>query len=216
MNFSTDRDLLVLEPGIFAEVALASQARVSVSDAAVSGVTLTSASADFESAQVDAGGVVLIGDVAHEVVARLGPQSLTVSLPRARLSDAAIPGVQGAALGVVCRTFAPQAALVHDALLRLLGVEPGEGTGGGPAEGSIVSLSVLAHLEALATAERVYAGAGTLIEPGGWRDTLLLKADGYRRRFGEAAARAVVLIDADGDGVADRRVRLGSVNLVRV
>ena len=216
MNFSTDRDLLAHEPSVFLEAASAAQQRLSVTDAALSGTTLTSASADFIAAGVDAGGVVLVSDQAHEVVSRTDGQTLTVSLPRARLSDDAIAGVGGSSLVAIVRTFAPQAALVHDGLLRLLAIDPeGDGdSGGGLTEDAIVSLSLMGRLEALGTLERVYSSAGMLLN-GGWRDTLLLKAERYRARFREALSRAKVLIDADGDGYADRAVYPGQVQWVR-
>lgn len=215
MNFSSDRDLLVMEPNVFADVAIAAQARLSVNDAAVSGTTLTSAAADFEAAQIGAGSVVLVADVAHEVVARTDAHTLTVSLPRARLSDPPIPGPGGSGKALTARTFAPQAALVHDVLLRLVGIEPGD-PDATLSEDSVVSLSTMAYLEVLGTLERIYASAGELIAPGGWRNTLLLKSDDYRRRFQDALGRAAILIDTDGDGHGDRTIRPSVVTLTRI
>lgn len=215
MNFSTDRDLLVMEPNVFTDAAIAAQTRLSVADAAVSGTTLTSAAADFAAAGIDAGSVVLIADVAHEVVGRDDAHTLTVSLPRAQLSDAPIPGPGGTGLSLVARTFAPQAALVHDALLRLIGIDTDD-PDATLDEDSVVSLSTMSHLETLGTLERLYASAGELIAPGGWRNTLLLKGDDYRRRFREALGRAAILLDADGDGHADRTVRPGVATLTRI
>lgn len=205
MNFSTDRDLIISEPTVFDDLPLLAQQPVNVTDAAVAGTTLTSAAADFVAAQVEPGSVVLIAGVAHEVTARADAHTLTVSLLRARLSDPPIPGTQGEGLACVARTFAPQAALVHDALVALLGVD----------EDAIVSLSAMARLETLGTLERLYAGAGALAV-GGWRNTFLLKADDYRRRFGESLRHARILVDLDGDGIAERTLQPGLIPLVRV
>src|SRR5690606_19408793 len=126
------------------------------------GTTLSSVEADFEAAQLDAGGVVLIGGVVHEVLAVLDAETLSVSLPRARLTQPPIPGREGTDLEVVVRSFEPQAALVHDGLLRLLGIDPDD-EAAALTEESVVSLSVMARLEALGTLERIYSGAVALV-----------------------------------------------------
>lgn len=218
MNFSTDRDLIVLEPAVFDEAPFAAQQRVYVNDAVVSGTTLTSTSADFVEAQVEPGCVVLIAGIAHEVLMRVDAQTLTVSLPRTRLSDPAIPGpgeAQGSELEVIGRTFAPQARVVHDCLLHRLGITPDGETDPNAtlAEDDIVSLSVMARLESLATLERIYASAATVTADD---VTLRHKASEYRRRFTESLRRAVILIDTNGDGHADVRWRLGDLRLTRV
>lgn len=212
MNYSTDRDLLVLEPDVFHEAVIAAQQRVTAADAAVTGTTLTSASADFAQAQVEPGSVVLIGQVAHEVLMRIDAHTLTVSLPRSGLAAPAIPGpAQGSGLELIARTFAPQAALVKAALLRRLGIDPDDAQAP-VTEDDIVSLSVMARLESLATLERLYAGTASLAAEDA---TLLHKAGEYRRRFNESLRRATILIDTDHDGRADARWRLGNLRLVR-
>ncbi len=209
MNFSTDRDLLVDEPALFNDVAYVGQQRLRVTDGAFDGTTLTSAAADFVASGVEPGGVVLIAGVPHEVIVRTDANTLGVSLLRLRLSDAPLPGVAGSNLEVIARTFAPQAGLVHDHLLRLLGLT---GEDGGPDEDALVSLSVMARLEALGTLERVYSGAAALV---GDNDGVLLKAGDYRERFRWALRGAVVLLDLDGDGRADTRRRPGVLQLQR-
>ncbi len=124
MNFSTDRDLLLLEPNVFRDVPFAAQQRLKRSDAVLAGSTLTSAGADFASAQVDPGSVVLVTGTAYEVLARTSATTLTISLLRASLTDEALPGPAGSNLEVIVRSFEPQASLVHDVLLRMLGTGP--------------------------------------------------------------------------------------------
>ncbi len=215
MNYSTDRDLLAMEPTLFHDVPWVGQQRLSTDDAQVIDTTVISPTADFGAAQVEAGSVVLINRVAHEVVTRLDATSLTVSLLRTRLSDAAIPSARGdgGPWPMVVRTFAPQAAMVHDGLLRLLGIDAHAPDPAALREDAVVSISVMARLETLGTLERVYSGAAALT---GDNQMLLYKAGEYRRRFRHAVAQASVLLDTNGDGHADERRRLGLTRLHRV
>ncbi|MEM9883131.1 MAG: hypothetical protein AAF800_09470 [Planctomycetota bacterium] len=213
MNFSTDRDLLALEPTLFHDVAWVGQQRLHHDDAYLADTTLTCASADFAAAGVEAGSVVLVNRTAMEVVARQDAMTLTVSLLRARLSDTPLPATDGGPYPVTARSFAPQAELVHDGLLRLLGIDPDDDGPDALSEDAVVSLSVMARLEALGTLERVYSGAVALTGDG---ERLIYKAGEYRRRFRHATAQASVLLDTDGDGHADERRRLGVMRFHRV
>ncbi|MEM1027539.1 MAG: hypothetical protein AAGJ38_05605 [Planctomycetota bacterium] len=213
MNFSTDRDLLALEPTLFQDVPWVGQQRIRVSDAYVTGTSVTEASADFVAAQVETGSVVLIDRVTHEVVSREDTNTLTVSLLRSRLSDAAIPGDSGGPFTLTNRTFAPQAEIVHDGLLRLLGIDVNDSKPDALTEDAVVSVSVMARLEALGALERIYSGAAALT---GDNQMLIYKAGEYRRRFRHATAQASVLLDTNGDGHADERRHLGMVRLQRV
>lgn len=211
MNFSTDRDLLVMEPNVFNDVPLAAQQRLRAHDAVLAGTTLTSSASDFAAAQVEAGCVVLVNRVPYEVIARSDPHTLTISRPRAALADSAIPGDDGQDLELIARTFAPQAALVHDLLLRMIGVDPDDQESA-LSEDAVVSLGAMARLEALGTLERVYSAAAAL---SGDNEATLQKAELYRQRFRQACQRAVILLDTDGDGRADVRRQLAVINLVR-
>lgn len=210
MNFSTDRDLLIAEPQLFQDVPLAGQERLRVADAVVTGTALTSASANFAAANVGAGDVALLAGVPVEILARPSATSLTVSRLRPRLSDAAIAPQPGTNLELVIRTFAPQAALVHEGLLRMLGIDPGGGSALG--EAMIVSLSVMAHLETLGTLERIFLGVIALTGDNG---ELWKKALAYHRRFAAACRSAKVRMDLDGDGRADFTRELGSIQFTR-
>ena len=221
MNFSTDRDLLLLEPTLFHDVPWVAQERVRVRDAMVTtvagGTNIFSASADFAAAQVDAGCVVLLGGVACEVVERADEDTLIVSLPRARTTDPgiALPGyahdVPTLDREVIARTFAPQAALVHDALLRLLGVDVEDPDGAG--EDSVSSLSTLARLEAVGTLEIIFSAAASLT---GNNTGLLMKAAHYRDRLRKALSTATVWIDPHRDGRSREPRHFGLTRMVRV
>ena len=214
MNFSTDRDLLAMEPTLFHDVPWAGQERLAIDDAVVTDTTVASA-ADFAAAGIETGSVVLIAQRAHEVLARPDAHRLTVSLLRAQLSDPPLAGphADGQPQPLLARTFAPQAALVQDSLLRLLHIDPDDTRPDAPREDAIVSLSVMSRLETLGTLERIFSGAAALT---GDNQTLLYKAGEYRRRFRRAAAQATVLPDTDGDGLADQRRHLGVARLHRV
>ncbi|MEM9417486.1 MAG: hypothetical protein AAGA25_00345 [Planctomycetota bacterium] len=164
------------------------------------------------SSQVEAGSVVLVDGVAHEVVSRDDANTLTISLLRSRLSDAPVPGDAGGPFPLTLSTFAPQAQLVHDSLLRLLGIDAQNEEDDALSEDAVVSVSVMARLETLGTLERVYSGAVALT---GDNQMLIYKAGEYRRRFRHATARASVLLDTNGDGHADERRQLGVIRLQR-
>lgn len=211
MNFSTDRDLLLYEPTLFNDLPWVSQQRLSVTDGEVTGTTLTSAEADFDAAQIEAGSVLLVNKTPVEVLARLDAMTLTVSLPRTRTSDSAIPPGDVASVEVLARTFAPQAALVSASLLRMLGLDTEDPEHSLDAE-AVVSLSLMARLESLGTLERVFSSAAALT---GDNDALLFKAAEYRRRLLEAATRCPVQIDTTGDGLPDEKRYIGVSRLVR-
>ena len=211
MPFSNDRDLLHIEPNVFRDVPFLSQTRLSATDGVIAGTTLTSASSDFAASQVDDGGVILVAERPLEVVSRVSATMLAVSQPRLNTTDAPIPPAAGTGLAITVRTFAPQAALVHDALLRILGIDPDDPNA--PfTEQSIVSTAVMRRLEALGTLERVYSAAFAL---AGDNTAVHEKARQYRRRFHAACSSASVLLDVDGDGQADARRRLGVTQFIR-
>lgn len=222
MPFATDRDLLVLEPSLFRDVSWTAQKLIDVpgggGGASISGTTLTASAADFVGAGVAAGHVALVAGVAHEVVERLSATTLTVSRLRADPVGAPIapPGVTGAAL--VIATFGPQIRLIHDQVMRALGIEPtgalsGGGGGGASQEGAVTEASIvnggaLAEVEALGALHLILSGAAALV---GEDSTMWAKAMEYRERFQEARRRAAAMLDTDGDGVGDaaRRISAG-------
>src|SRR5690606_8232704 len=174
--------------------------------------TLSSSAADFAAAHVNAGDVVLVAGVTLEVLSRSDPHTLEVSLPRAAPGDPPIPPTPGSQLAVQVRTFAPQAAVVHDALLRMIGIDP-DYANASPNEDAIVSLSLMARLEALGTLARIYAGGAAAGENTA---AMLQKEAAYRRLFERACRGAVVRLDLDHDGFADATRRPGVGHVRRV
>lgn len=214
MNFATDRDLLSLEPDVFTEVPLVGQQRIHVTDAQLDGTTLTSLEADFAAADIETGAVALLGRTPLEVVQRIDANTLTVSLLRSHTTDPPVPptGFDDPALTLSVRTFAPQATLVHDALLRLLGIDPDGIAPDALTEDAVVLLGVMSRLEALGTLERVYASAAVIENDA---PLLARKAAHYRRRFDQARQTAVVMLDVNGDGLPEERRSLGVIRMTR-
>lgn len=212
MNFSNDRDLLLYEPTLFNDVPWVSQQRLRVNDGQVTGTTLTSALANFETSGIGTGSVLLIDENPVEVVKRIDATTLTISMIRPRTNDTAIPPGNGASKNIIARTFAPQAALVASSLLRMLGIgldHPDQPL----SADAVVSLTLMARLEALGTLERIFSSAAALT---GNNEALLFKAAEYRRRLAESSSRSGVQIDTNGDGLPDEKRYLGLSRLVRI
>lgn len=210
MPFVTDRDLLIFEPALFRDFSWAGQTLVSASAASIAGTTLTSASSDFIAAGVQPGMVALVGGASLEVVAVAGPTTLTISRPRERIDDPALPplAVTGAALRIA--TFAPQIALMHEEILRLLGVSAvGAGS---PDENDILNPRSLSRLEALGALHVVFFGAAA---SQGADTPLWARAAHYRERFIDEKRQTFAHIDLDGDGKADAVRRPGLARLRR-
>jgi len=212
MNFSTDRDLLMYEPTLFQDVPWASQQRLELSDVQTMGTTLTSESADFALTDIGVGNVVLVEARPYEIIKRLSATELRISQLRARLIDEPIPVAEGGMQSAVIRTFEPQAALVHDQLLHMLGMDPDHPRVSAD-EQTIVSMASMARLEALGTLQQIFSGAAAVT---GDNEGLHQKATQYEHAFRHALHRSTVLLDVDGDGRIDQRRSLASPTLTRV
>ena len=213
MNFSNDRDLLLYEPNVFIDVPLIAQQRLRVTTASLSENTLISAAGDFTAAGAGAGGVIIINRVCHEIISRIDAHTLTVSLPRNSLADAPIRStITGSGLEAILRTFAPQTTIVHQLLLRALGIDANDATCK-LTEDSIVSLGAMSRLEILGTLEMIYSQAWALT---GDNTALMQRAELYRQRFLRALKASKIHIDANGDGLADTLICPSLVSLRRV
>lgn len=219
MSFATDRDLLALEPALFREVVWSSQKLAEAAGVTVAGSTLTAPGADFVGAGVGEGHVALVNGVAHEVVARQSATALTVSRLREEPSGPPVPPAPASGATLVVATFAPQIRIVHEQVMRALGIEPA-GTPGAPAqpapwaltEQSIVNPRALARAEAAGALHLILSGAAALV---GDDSPLWAKAAAYRERFAAERRRACALVDLDGDGVADAVRRVSVSRLER-
>ena len=201
---STDRDLLVLEPAIFRDVAWASQ-RLCRGFASIIGTGLTAADLDvsFELAGVGPGHVVLVDGVGLEVLARTSPAALTVSRPRADVAAPPIPPAPLAGRPCEVLTFAPQTARADRAVRAMLALRPGE---------TLLNPEDLRDLCAALAAREVLLAAASRAgpeSPAAW------KASMYDRLIDALRGRLVASIDTDGDDVEDERRGLSAGAVTR-
>lgn len=211
MNFATDRDLLILEPNLFRDLPFVSQQRFTSTDAELTNASLSSASANFTSLGVTTGDVVLVNDQPLEVLARNHATTLSVSMIRNRITDAAIVPADVSEATLVVRTFGPQITLVHDMLMAMLSIDrddPDALLG----EDAITSTQTMTQLETLATLERIFSAAQALT---GDNETVTAKARHYHHAFRQVRVAAYVQIDSDGDGTADTIQQPGIGKLTR-
>ena len=212
--FATDRDLVILEPNLFRDVGWVGQ-RLCKGTATISGTTLTMSGVDvaLDAAGIGAGHVVCVGGTSYEVIARLSASTLTISRPRGSVTDPILPPSAATAVEAFVTTFVPQIAIVERQILRMAGIEPEDTAPDALAASAIVNPGSLTMLTALGALHLVYAAAGA--SAGGAADWMSERAAMYRERFGAARQSVRVLIDLNGDGVADATRRLNVMQLVR-
>lgn len=210
--FATDRDLLTLEPNLFKDIAWAGQRLISCTGSVVGAtLTISPTSADFATAQVAPGHIVLVDGISYEIVEVLSPTTATISRLRPDPAGPLLPPEPGAGLAVSLATFAPQLAAVHDQLLRLLDIEPGD-PDAFPAEANITNPRALAPIEAVAALHLIFTAAAALATPG---SSLWARVAHYRQRLTEERPRAAALLDLDNDGAPDATRRLSNFALNR-
>lgn len=213
--FAKDRDLLVLEPRLLDEVAWMGQRVHAAPSVTITGdgVGVTDGAGVFGSV-VGVGAVLLLDGLAVEVVEVGSATEATISLIRADREAAPIPASSlGSSAAMQVYTFSPQIGLVHDQVLRGLGLAPGvTEAGGAVAEDRVTNGASMASFEALGALHLVYAGAAPLAgEPG----AIERKAASYRARFAASRMSIGAELDLDGDGVADATRRVGAFQLMR-
>lgn len=220
--FSTDRDLLVLEPRLFHDISWSAQKLLdSASGGAITSGSdiLTITGATLISLGITTGAVVLVGlnpATPIEVVERLSDTQLRVSRLRGAPSDPIIPPASGAALKVVVHSFSPQRRLVHDQLLRALGMEPTDpGLVDGadrPGPSDITNPAAFVLAECLGALHLIFSSAAALV---GADAALWTKARSYGERFQAERVRLAAAIDLDGDGRPDAVRRPSIMRFIR-
>lgn len=214
--FINDRDLLVAEPNLFRDVVWVGQ-RLCRGTASTLNTTLTMTApdTDFVAASVTTGHVVVVDGAAYEVIERIDGSVLTVSRLRPDAGDPPIPvpPIEDKPAWVV--TFAPQIAVIHRQILRMLEVEPSASPSNpsAPLESSITNPQDLAAMEIFGTLYLVMSAAAATSGP---QSPLGIRAAFYRSLFSQERARAAALLDLDGDGVAENVRRLNVAFLRRI
>lgn len=216
-TFATDRDLLALEPMLLRDVGFAAQVWARVTASVVNGV-LTAGSVNFTTLGVTTGSIVSADGVPLEVLSRTGNTTLVVSLLRGSESDPQIvPGTMSN-VALVVATFMPQIGLAHEQILRLAGLGTGQlGTAEPVSESAVVNGPSLKLLECLGALHLIYSAASAWAPAGGGagNGAAAGRAEMYRERFIRERARVRVLLDLDGDGVADSERSLNWREVVR-
>lgn len=214
--FTSDRDLLMYEPRLFLDTVWVGQRLFSATGLVTSGVAVVVGAA-FTTIGIMPGHIVNYKDASYEVVQVLGATQLGLSVPRASPDDPVILAPDSATTLIRIHTFRHQMLIVHEQILRMLGIErelqaqPGETL---VTESSIVNPGALRRLEALGTLHLIFAAAsasGSVGDGSVYAD----KAAMYRERFAAERERVNVLIDTDGDGRPDAARRPTVMHLVR-
>jgi len=211
MSFIIDRDLLVIDSAVFVQGVDVGTKLAKGGDGVVSGTTFTSAAIDFEAQGVDEGHVIVVTDEPLEIIARPGSTSLTVSRPRMETEDPTIPPTSGSSLKFSVTTFERQIAQAHAWALGVLGLDPHD-----PVqpldEAAVVNVDDFARIIALRTICDVFASAAAA-------DTLdaslAQQANVYRDRLRRAMNSTAILLDLNGDGIADTARRMTTMVLTR-
>lgn len=214
-EFCQDRDLLGIEPGLFLTAGSTGSRLIAGSDGQLSGTTFTSATGDFLAAGVETGMVLTVSATvpsegsAHEIVAVGGAGELTVSVLRASVDDAPIAPAAGEELSFCVLTYKPQIRRVCDALSEKLRAMV-EATGV-TSEGHVDSAQ-LRLAAAYGTLATVFLARAESPNPG---DAHWAKAERYHQEFARMQMQLRLVVDADGDGLAEQTRTLGNVTLRR-
>ncbi len=207
--FAKDRDLLVVEPGLYRDVLWSGQ-RLLSGTGDLSGTALTLTSGSFVDGGIGAGHVVLVDSVPMEVVDVQSATVATVSILRGDTGSNAIPGKAVTGVGVEVFTFEPQIEIVHRQILAMVGIDADDPDGLGDA--AVTNPGAFVTLESLGALHLIYASAGA---PGRGGEAFLDRSKIYQQRFSMQRGVVVALIDLDGDGIAETRRHPNSFVLTR-
>ena len=207
--FAKDRDLLIIEPGLFREVVWNGQ-RLLSGVGGLSGTTLTLLTGSFVDSGITAGHVVLIDSVPMEVVSVQSATVAIVSIMRSDPESNVVPGKDVVSGVVEVFTFEPQVGIVHRQILSMIGIDADDPDGLG--EAAVTNPGAMVVLEALGALHLIYASAGA---PGRGGEAFLDRAKLYQQRFSMQRGAVVAFIDLDGDGVAETRRHPNSFVLTR-
>lgn len=207
--FITDRDLLAAEPMLFRDVLWTGQ-RLYKGSASTSAGVLTAAEGGLIAAGVQGGHVVVLDGGSYEVIERTDDTHLVVSRLRSETTDAAIPPPDASDRPAFIVTFAPQIAIIHRQILRMLDLEQGTApvAPGLLSESAITNPRDLAPMEVFGSLYLILSAAAATAGP---QSPLGIRAAFYRALFSQERGHALARLDRDGDGLADetRRLNIG-------
>lgn len=217
--FTSDRDLLILEPNLFRDCGFTGQRLVHGTGNIAAGVlTLTAQDNDFAAAAITTGHIAVVDGTPYEVLERLTPTTASLSRLRAATDDAALPPSPATGKPVDITTFAPQRSQSHRIILRMLGIEPDDPPiPGRITEANITNPAALRLAESLHALSAIFHAAATSF-PGGVSGpafSIWQRAQMYRDRFEAERQSAATRIDTDNDGLPDATRRLNVVQLIR-
>ena len=217
-QFCDDRDLLCLEPNVFLNTGRPGQKLAAGSDGALSVTTFSSAGADFVSACVAPGMVLVIspgavGQVLAEIVSVDSATALTVSAMRADAEAPLIPPPSPAVptdLAFHVLSFVAQIRAISSSLAERLR-QASEVAGVAPAQ--FADSAQLRQAVAHAVLGTVFVSRAEDAVPA---DANWAKAQHYREEYRRLVLTLRLSVDADGDGVAEQTRTLGHINLRRI
>jgi hypothetical protein len=197
--FTNDRDLLAIEPNLFRDVSFLAQT-IAQTTGTLSAGTLT-LDDPIPAGAVGAGDVAVVNRAPLEILEVTDTTTLVVSLTRPDVAGPQlIPADRTGATVTIC-SFAPQRALIHDQLLRMLGIEPDDASVTDVVtESRITNPRDLVLVECLGALHLIYAAASA---PLAEDSPLAQRARMYQERFAKERSRARAKIDLDGDGQPD-------------
>ncbi len=212
--FATDKDLLLLEPNLFRDVAWTGQRLVSGVVQIASGIVkFQSSDVRITDVGLAPGHIVIVGLTPYEIIEVINDTDATISKVRAGNDDPVIPMADiETDTPAIIATFAPQTAIVHRQVLRMLGIEPEHPAPGMPTAADITNARALARLEALGSLHLIYSAAGALTPADSPANQ---RAELYRRRFSEERARCRVEVDTNNDGLPDSTRMLNMIQFTR-
>jgi hypothetical protein len=212
MPLITDVDLLTIEPSIFLDATAAATKLMSGSDGVIAGTTLTSAASSFVAASIDAGHVAVVAGEALEIVQRTSATTLSVSRPRPATSTLSIAPNAGSSLAFTIWTFQRLIELAEQSILAALAIDADHPTQPLQTD-AILNHPAVERIVATAAIARVCAVAAAA-DPAS--ETLKQRASDYVQELERLRQQLIVVLDLDGDGVADATRRIAVACVVRM
>lgn len=216
VSFSKDVDILKYEPVLFGELHLPWQVLAEGTGGTLSETTFTADDADFNAANVSAGGVIYLHsadgalDGGYEIVSVNSETQLSISVIRPDSQVDAIAPPAANNLSYRISTFAPQANEVGLQLTEYFGIRPGNPTSYYDID-DVLDTDVLKQASVFAVISSVYATlAGKADDENFWKKSLY-----YQKLFNSAKGRTRLSIDLGSDGVVDVTQIGASGRLVR-